>query len=354
MENQTDEWIQAKQSFIIQYNAWKASKDPHVPQILKQTQTLASNLTTVEAKTPKPDGSTETRRWHRLSGDFFEYMIGLERANAQLQNQLGTALGNLNDAKTSHQKALESSHSYSQDLTSQLQATLLEYRKSEKEHLQQIKSLERDLEYLRVEFNSLLDSQSNLEKTKQKLIKEKIESLKEQKEIIGTDQFLINEFQSQIAELETANQAMKSKIKSLESESRNLKIELENAVEIIDESKDRDHDEHDRIIQELTTQLDLARDKISSLQEQLQNSEEIDGPTLDLREVNEWGWGNWIKRTGEKVFSRDIHGLRTEIDDLRIHRDVAFQRATAGISDLVGRVLSIPFSTTGISWTKTT
>jgi chromosome segregation ATPase len=294
-----ESWIKASDSFIHKYREWKAEpielvKKKSIPNINSNQQVMKKKA--VHSLRLEPIESHKNE--YSLTGDVFEYLIALEKTNAQLQNQLDVSLGNLKDSDISHSKALDASRQLNEKLQERIGQTMSSFKKAEVEHTQQIKALESDIEYLRSQLDSVLENADDLRRSKDKLVKEKTEILRETKDLELNDQELISKLSCRVEDLEAQNQKLNCINTELQLKTDTQTRELEQCWNRIEElhsllqtARDTESafEEQQFVIEELRAQLEQARDQCQNLSEQVEMKLVPSGQRLVLTDEG-WEW----------------------------------------------------------------
>jgi chromosome segregation ATPase len=303
-----ESWIKASDSFIQKYQEWKSEPIPLVKkksipnvnsnqQVMKAKASHSLRLSPIESHTSL-EGKSKRKESYTLQGDIFDYLIALEKTNAELMNQLDVAHGNLKDSDVSHTKALQASRELNEKLQERLANTMSSFKRAETEHAQHIKSLEDDIEYLRSQLDAVLSSADDLRRKKDQLVKEKSEILKDTKSLESNDQQIIEGLHERIQDLEAMNQKLVAVNKDLEQKVNTQEQELHQCWDRIQElhtslqSAREIHstfEEQQMVIEELRLQLEQTRDQCQNLSEQVELQKIPSGQRLVL--TNEgWEW----------------------------------------------------------------
>jgi DNA repair exonuclease SbcCD ATPase subunit len=297
-----ESWIKASDSFILKYREWRAEPIQLVQK--KSIPNINSNQQVMKAKATHslrlfPIESHKEEEQYSLTGDIFQYLIALEKTNAQLQNQLDVAHGNLKDSDISHTKAIDASRQLNETLQERVFQTMSSFKKAETDHTLQIKSLESDIEYLRTQLESVLANADDLARKKDQLAKEKTEILRETRNLELNDQQLIENLNHKITDLEAENQKLKSINMELNEKTDTQSNELKECWDRIQElhselqtSRELQnmYEEQQMVIEELRSQLELVRDQCQHLSEQVEQVELTKVPSGQRLILTNEGW----------------------------------------------------------------
>eukprot|EP00842_Homolaphlyctis_polyrhiza_P004531 jgi/Hompol1/5079/HPOL_001301-RA len=289
----------------------------------------------------------------RPSDSLFVHIAALERSNADLRQELDTALANLRDVDAVHARTIKAMRETNEALQTQLRNALTEIRDESSAHTQIVSALENDIEYLRTELSGVAQTAAQLEKEKRRLLKEKVESLKESRHAENMEQELFAELQLRIHTLEADNDRFMSAKDEIEKRFMAMRNENALAQERIAELTAKLEEStvanqsstvQNQVIEEMREQLEDMRSRFAALHDELERGREPSGARLD---DEAWEWTPWLERAKNKAWERDIAGLRDEINDLRVHQQQAYTRLATELTSMVGRILE--FTPTPIS-----
>ncbi|KAI9364504.1 hypothetical protein DFJ73DRAFT_809715 [Zopfochytrium polystomum] len=278
-------------------------------------------------------------------------------ASTDLREQLGTAIANLQDAEKIHSRTLANLRKTNASLQDQLHSALQDVRNTEQAHNRTISALEADLESLRSELSNASIAQFELENEKKRLAREKVDAIRESQSVESADTRVIYDLQKRIRALEDANAAALASKKDAERKLKQAREDLEEAKSLAAELQERvesavglreECERRGALIMELKEQLEDSRTSAidSNEAKMFQNATTVvkrpTGPANSELSVvlqkgdQEWSWSPWLMSVREKVWERDINGLRDEIADLTQHREAAYVRLRSGIDEMLG------------------
>ncbi|KAL2915754.1 hypothetical protein HK105_204700 [Polyrhizophydium stewartii] len=321
-------------------------QSPSHGAVLSPPPSLSADL---EAIDRRARSHTHSRK---PSGSFFEYIATLERANAELRQQLDTATANLRDSDASHARNVKTLRANNEALQKQLRETMTEMRDEANAHAQTVSSLESDMEYLRAELSRVAQTAAELETEKRRLLKEKMDTFKETKHIENVDQELIAELLARVNALEAENDRLSSGKLDLDRRFAVLREEHAEALERIADltvraeeglSAREAYQSQSREMDEMRDQLEDMRNRLLALHDDLAvtgGNQPPAPPGAHLVLTQEgWEWTPWLERARIKAWERDINGLRDEINYLRAHQNQAYNRLKNELGGLVGRLM---------------
>ncbi|KAJ1544354.1 hypothetical protein HK405_008717, partial [Cladochytrium tenue] len=334
---------------------------------LRQSGLMLANPDDMDEPGPitSPISSAPGRKLSRKSSNgIYEYVRDLERASADLREQLAVAIANLQDSEKIHMKTIGQLRQSNSALKDDLHTALRDVRNAEQAHNRAVSSLETDLEKLRSELSSTSLAALKLEGEKKKLAREKVDAIRESQDAESADSRVIYELQQKVRSLEDANSAAiagrresEKRLKQAREEldaTRKLVAELQEQVEatgwlrkecerrgaLVMELKEQLEDvrssaldsSEDRMFQDATVAT-VATDEASLLRRRAAMNTEL---SLVLQKGGmEWQWTPWLTNVRDKVWERDINGLKDEIADLAAHREVAYVHLRASIDEML-------------------
>ncbi|KAJ1558007.1 hypothetical protein HK405_014632, partial [Cladochytrium tenue] len=293
------------------------------------------------------------------SAGVYEYVMDLERTNADLREQMTVAIENLRDSEKIHGKAVANLRRANVSLQEQLHSALREVRDTEQAHNKAVSSLEADLESLRLELSSTSQAAVELEVEKRRLAREKVDAIRESQIAESADTRVIHELQKRVRALEEGNASAAAGRRDAEKRLRGARAELDEARRLAAELQEQveaavwlreECERRGALVLELREQLEEVRSSALDSSEDRQfraATTEAGARRAAVGPANselsvvlqkgeaDWQWSPWLSSVREKVWEADISGLQQEIADLALHRETAYVRLRTGIDDML-------------------
>ncbi|KAI8845573.1 hypothetical protein BC829DRAFT_445650 [Chytridium lagenaria] len=301
------------------------------------------------------EGRTERSIKRKSSTGVYEYVASLERANAELREQLTVAVQNLQDADRVHKSTVTSLRRANSNLQDQLRSTLQDLRDAERSHGTAVASLEADLEHLRSDLSSASIAAQELESERRRLIRERHEAAREAQGVEMTDTMTIQDLQKRLRDCEgelvtarTGRREAERKFRGAMGEVERLResyLRLEEGAREIDGLKEVcgrlevENGELREQLEEMRVRW-MDRSDVVALQQGGARGE----LAMVLAEATgkpEWEWTPWLTSIRNKCWDRDISGLREEIDNLREHRVQAYQRLRSEMDVMMTSIVAV-------------
>ncbi|KAJ1554154.1 hypothetical protein HK405_005871, partial [Cladochytrium tenue] len=331
---------------------------------LRQSGLMLANPDDMDEPSPvtSPISSAPGRKLSRKSSNgIYEYVRDLERTSADLREQLAVAIANLQDSEKIHMKNIAQLRQSNTALKEDLHTALRDVRNAEQAHNRTVSSLETDLEKLRSELSSTSLAALKLEGEKKKLAREKVDAIRESQDAESADSRVIYELQQKVRSLEDANSAAIAGRRESEKRLKQAREELDATRKLVAELQEqveatvwlrKECERRGALVMELKEQLEevrssaldssedrmfqdatVATDEASLLRRRAAMNTEL---SLVLQKGGmEWQWTPWLTNVRDKVWERDINGLKDEIADLAAHREVAYVHLRASIDEML-------------------
>ncbi|KAJ3108722.1 hypothetical protein HDU97_000120 [Phlyctochytrium planicorne] len=290
----------------------------------------------------------------KSTNGMYEYVLGLERANAELRDQLKVTFQNLTDADRIHKTSMVSLRKTNSALQDQIRSTLEDLRDAEKSHAKAVSTLEVDLEKLRADWAKTSEERDALENERKRLLKSGIERVRELEGVAGGDAEVILQLQERVRELEgeiRKTKDVEGRYKKSAEEIQSLREVVSGMEEEIQRLK-RCEEEKGRLeveVEELREQVEEARRWVLEREEEFRGSRDgtvrSGGDRLAMvlggEAEEKWEWTPWLNSVRNKCWDRDMDGLRTEISNLQAHRVEAYQRLRSEMDVMMHSIVSI-------------
>ncbi|KAJ3350668.1 hypothetical protein HDU83_009491 [Entophlyctis luteolus] len=282
-----------------------------------------------------------------------EFGQSLLQANARLQQQLAelqAAKGSggddesevavlkrrLRETEKNADRQIQALNRQTQTLTQDLRAALNDHKRSEAEHAKQVRMLEADLEALMAQVGS-----------------SKSDSAAAVAASNVTTAFATSSVAAVTATSDDETILQISKLQDELAQLNQWKVDAEKTIATttatLQESIVRLHDQEDRLqaaasmrqeferrgtlIIQLREQVEDLRARLdSAAQEEVENggvTPAADGRSLAKVNSDIWEWTPWLENVKYKAWERDLAGLREEVEDLRRHREEAYNKLKA-------------------------
>ncbi|KAJ3209730.1 hypothetical protein HDU82_000225 [Entophlyctis luteolus] len=261
------------------------------------------------------------------------------QANARLQQQLAelqAAKGSGGETEKNADRQIQALNRQTQTLTQDLRAALNDHKRSEAEHAKQVRMLEADLEALMAQVGS-----------------SKSDSAAAVAASNVTTAFATSSVAAVTATSDDETILQISKLQDELAQLNQWKVDAEKTIATttatLQESIVRLHDQEDRLqaaasmrqeferrgtlIIQLREQVEDLRARLdSAAQEEVENggvTPAADGRSLAKVNSDIWEWTPWLENVKYKAWERDLAGLREEVEDLRRHREEAYNKLKA-------------------------
>ncbi|KAJ3093504.1 hypothetical protein HK100_006578, partial [Physocladia obscura] len=281
-----------------------------------------------------------------------EFGQSLVAANTRLQQQLaevsaGGGIAGGDDGEQTEKTAerqIQALTRQTQTLTQDLRTALLDHKRSEAEHAKQVRLLEADLDSLAAQLASA-SKEKEKEKDKEPPSDAPSAAAKEAKD------------PAESAESARENASLlqidllKAEVDRLAVAKKDVDKALHATSAALQESVVRLHDQEDRLqaaqamrqeferrgvlivqlkeqIEDLRAQLD-ERAEADQLEGFTQNNSAANAAGDRLKINDNWEWTPWLESVKHKAWERNITGLREEVEDLRRHREEAYNKLKA-------------------------
>jgi DNA repair exonuclease SbcCD ATPase subunit len=160
-------WIEADQDFIDSYQTWKQA----LPQPLTQLglpslyHTKGSTHSTIlKSQILNQSSLSKTGSNYRLKGDFFKYLLDLERKILDLQKQLDLLASKLQQEQLIAVRDNNQARRVEESLQEKMEGLIDEYRNAEVKHLENLRVLGETLQVVRGELSRVTIHALELEK----------------------------------------------------------------------------------------------------------------------------------------------------------------------------------------------
>ncbi|ORY40647.1 hypothetical protein BCR33DRAFT_355813 [Rhizoclosmatium globosum] len=215
-------------------------------------------------------------------------------------------------------------------------------KKSESEHAKQVRQLESDLDSLRADFAALSQSAQKNVSSRVTVIEENNSSISENviSDLQAQIQALTNAKKEAEATVQKTTAALQESIVRLHDQEDRLQAaaamrqEFERRGTLIIQLKDQ--------VEDLSTRLQELQDSVSAESTTAATSSTTT-TSKPLTYNKDWEWTPWIQSVKSKAFDGNLSGLKEEVEELKIHRQEAFNRLKEQMDAVVvGFVSNIP------------
>ncbi|KAJ3282833.1 hypothetical protein HDU79_009617 [Rhizoclosmatium sp. JEL0117] len=313
-----------------------------------------SNLSKAELETRLAEALEQMAEKERdliMAAEFGQQLL---EANARLQAQVEEVkIGGgsdevsqlklrLRETEKNADRQIASLTRQTQTLTSDLRAALTDAKKSESEHAKQVRQLESDLDSLRADFAALSQSAQKNVSSRVTVIEDNSDSISENviSDLQAQIQALTNAKKEAEATVQKTTAALQESIVRLHDQEDRLQAaaamrqEFERRGTLIVQLKDQ--------VEDLSTRLQELQDSVSAESTTAATSTAT-ATSKPLTYNKDWEWTPWIQSVKSKAFDGNLSGLKEEVEELKIHRQEAFNRLKEQMDAVVvGFVSNIP------------
>ncbi|KAJ3386084.1 hypothetical protein HDU92_002697 [Lobulomyces angularis] len=283
-------------------------------------------------------------------------------------DSIASSIANTNRSDDKSQKQIASLRRYNTKLQEDLYKTLQDYKDAQQSHQKEVCQLEKDLEQLKAELNATAQSALESDLGRKKLLKEKIEAVKEKNDA-KMDQEIISDLESRIENLELEQENLIKIRKEKDEELIKMKHELDikdSELFIMKENVQKNEywkeefEKLSKFVDHLKEELEFERSRNEGIGYEDALGEENAKAVTSTKKTTKskgfnsfadealkgqpnenWEWTNWFDRSLSKLWERDIDGLRSEINDLSVNKDMAFTRIRENVSGMMGSTLDM-------------
>ncbi|KAJ3192202.1 hypothetical protein HDU83_009323 [Entophlyctis luteolus] len=278
-----------------------------------------------------------------------EFGQSLLQANARLQQQLAelqAAKGGgddesevavlkrrLRETEKNADRQIQALNRQTQTLTQDLRSALTDHKRSEAEHAKQVRMLEADLEALMAQVGSSKSEGAAAGATSSAAAAFAASTAAAAATVSDEETIMqISKLQEEIAQLTQWKADAEKTIATTTATLQESIVRLHDQEDRLQAaaSMRQEFERRGTLIIQLREQVEDLRARLdSAAQEEAENggvTPAADGRSLAKINSDTWEWTPWLENVKHKAWERDLAGLREEVEDLRRHREEAYNK----------------------------